>query len=640
MKKLYKVNKIGYAWYVGLVSMFISFAMGMKLGDVNVRGAENMNTVILWIRKLKASFVYDQTNNLLTLCMLTIAIAVLARREYSRRSRNCSFVFSICTSVLLVIARSFYKKNSLILIFKNSFTMTKATIIIAGYAILIYYLVNAFFETVLPRLLQSKTVQEFLPKRIKIRFWTCFAAIMIAWTPYMVVYYPANFCRDARDEIAQTIGDKEVSRTANSVIYPKEATTLLNNHHPITYTLLVGGAAKLGFAIDNINLAIFLLALLQMIALAMIYSYCVNYLGVLRIPPIFQTISLGFFMFFPLIPMYAFTITKDSLYGGFMILVTIQLFKMIDDEDSIFESKKEKWLMFGSCLGLMLFRNNGLYILFVVIAILLVRYRKSKEKVRSVLFMIGTPIILYWILLLKILLPLFYIPGGSPREMLSVPFQQVARYAKEWGEEGFEEGEIEILDKILCFDGDIKVLAKRYNPVLSDPVKNKFNKYYKKEELKDFMGVWAKLLVRHPGTFVEATLNNTYYLFSADYDRLIVYNGVSTKGEWYGLHNIKALSPVRTAYFNLIKGLAKTSMLGWAFSVGPWNYLFLLCILYVIYKGMYQYLILTLPVVINVLICFAGPVCYMRYAIEWIVVFPVFGAMVWTCLKGRKSPSV
>lgn len=318
-----------------------------------------------------------------------------------------------------------------------------------------------------------------------------------------------------------------------------------------------------------------------------------------------------------------------------MILVTIGLFRMIHQEEEMFASKKERWLMFGSCLGLLLFRNNGLYILLIVFIVLLIRYRKYKERLKSLLFMVGVPIVLYWLLLLKILLPLFYIPSGSPREMLSIPFQQVARYAKEWGEEGFEEGEIEVLDKILCFDGDVQVLAKRYNPIVSDAVKNKFNKDYTKEELKEFMVVWMRLVLRHPGTCITATLNNCYYLFSPQYDRLLVYNGIDNEGEWYGLHNMEVFKPIRIGVFQTIKTLAKSSMFGWLFAIGPWDYLFLLCMLYLVYKKNYQYLILTLPVVLNVLICVAGPICYMRYAIVWIVTFPIFGSLLMISPKSK-----
>lgn len=635
MSELYKNHKVGYSCYVLALAMFVSLSMGMKLGEVTVKNSKHMNHILLWIYKFKGSFGYDQTNNLFLLCLLGIVFAILIRRNYSLRCRKCSLVFSICSSILLVLAKSFYKKDSLAPIFTSYFTFTKALLMIAGYAILLYYLINALFEVLFPRIFHSALVHTVQFKKWRITFWTCFAAIMIAWLPYTVVYYPCNFCRDARDEIAQMLGDKEVSRTAKSINYPKEATTLLNNHHPITYTLLVGGAAKLGLAIGNINLIMFLLALLQMIALAMIYSYCVNYIKSLKVPQICMYLTLGFFMFFPLIPMYAFTITKDSLFGGFMILVTIGLFKLIHTEEEVFASKRERWYLFGSFLGLMLFRNNGLYIEAIVGIVLLLRYRKSRTKRRGILFMIGVPIILYWLVLLKILLPLCHIPGGSPREMLSIPFQQVARYVSEWGEDGLKDGEVEALDQILCFDGDVDVLAKRYNPVLSDPVKNQFNKNYTKEQLKEFFVVWAKLCKRHPGTYVEATLNNCYYLFSADYDKIITYNGVNKKGQWYGLHNIERFAPVRSAYFQFIKFLGKSSMLGWAFSIGPWDYLFLLCMLYVFYKKRYSYLIVTLPVVVNILICLAGPVCYMRYAIEWIVVFPLFASLVWICLAGK-----
>lgn len=66
----------------------------------------------------------------------------------------------------------------------------------------------------------------------------------------------------------------------------------------------------------------------------------------------------------------------------------------------------------------------------------------------------------------KVLLPSLEIANTSVREMLSVPFQQTARYAKYYGDEISEEDK-EIIDKVLGYDD----LGERYEPDLSDKVK-------------------------------------------------------------------------------------------------------------------------------------------------------------------------
>ncbi len=635
MRNLYRNHKIAYLFYMAFLTFFVSFSFGIKLGDVKTNTKLYTNPVKQWIVKYKSSFANDATNDLLILFLIGIVLFFLVRRAYSKRAKRCSLFVALCSSGLLLLGRAYFKRNDLSLLFESRFAFSKAVFIFIGNAIIIYFMVVAFIEYVLPRIGKSEWIKNYVPRRFKITVRNCFLAMVIAWIPYVIITYPCNFTPDAREEVAQFTNDSKHSKTMKSVIYKEGSKTILNNHHPIVYTILVGGTAKIGMLAGNINVAMFLFALAQMCLLAWIYSYLVTFLRKLGVPPVFQMLTLGFFMFYPIIPMYALTITKDSIYGGFMILVTIGIVKIVIEEESIFASRREKWMLFGSFLGLMLFRNNGLYIAIVVLIVFGIRYRKEFRKLKSILFMIGIPIVLYGVVLLGIILPLAGIPKGSPREMMSIPFQQVARYAVEWGEEGFEEGEIEILDKVLSFDGDLEVLKERYDPLLSDPVKNHYNKYCTKQELKEFFIVWGKLFFRHPATCISATLNNNVYYYSIDYGKHITYNGVPEKPNYYGLENPKATTPVRKAVVELLKALGKSSMLGWAFKVGTWTYVFGFCVVYVLYKKCYRYLYVVLPVVLNFLIGIAGPVAYMRYAVEWIVVFPIFGAVVWRCVKEK-----
>ena len=66
----------------------------------------------------------------------------------------------------------------------------------------------------------------------------------------------------------------------------------------------------------------------------------------------------------------------------------------------------------------------------------------------------------------SILLPVWGITPGSKGEMLSIPFQQTARYVKEYPEDIMEQERLAI-DNLLQYDK----LAEAYNPSLSDPVK-------------------------------------------------------------------------------------------------------------------------------------------------------------------------
>ena len=69
-------------------------------------------------------------------------------------------------------------------------------------------------------------------------------------------------------------------------------------------------------------------------------------------------------------------------------------------------------------------------------------------------------------------------PGGK-QEMLSIPFQQTARYVKYYGNDVSTEEE-KVIRKVLDYD----TIGKNYDPDLSDPVKNTYKQ--KDEYLKDY----------------------------------------------------------------------------------------------------------------------------------------------------------
>ena len=83
---------------------------------------------------------------------------------------------------------------------------------------------------------------------------------------------------------------------------------------------------------------------------------------------------------------------------------------------------------------------------------------------------------------------MFKITSGSIRETLSIPFQQTARYVKYHSDDLTQE-DIIVIDKVLGYDD----LAERYDPEISDPVKNKFNKYTSNGELMDYLKDWLNI---------------------------------------------------------------------------------------------------------------------------------------------------
>ena len=90
------------------------------------------------------------------------------------------------------------------------------------------------------------------------------------------------------------------------------------------------------------------------------------------------------------------------------------------------------------------------------------------------------------------------VQAGGIQEMFSIPFQQTARYVKDHPQD-ITQYEKEVLSEVLDFPN----LAKKYNPLNADPVKD----YYQKAhtiKYWEYLKVWFVQLLRHPFTYMEA----------------------------------------------------------------------------------------------------------------------------------------
>ena len=267
-------------------------------------------------------------------------------------------------------------------------------------------------------------------------------------------------------------------------------------------------------------------------------------------------------------------------------------------------------------LILMLVRNNGIYIiLFSIIPLIFI----IKEKRTGLILIIISSVCLYTAHN-KILLPSMHITPGSIREMLSVPFQQTARYAKYYSDD-LSPKEIAIIDKIL----DYETLASRYKPNISDPVKNVFNKNTTTKDLIEYFKVWASCLLRHPGVYFDATINTVYGYFYPNtsnwyvyynYDERLIDNNLN-----YHYNKLNLSRDILSSYaiaFPYIPVLGSIVNIG--FNV--WIYMYLLT--YLITEHKKRLIPLILPAFILLLTCVVGPVnTYFRYMVPIVMSLPL-----------------
>lgn len=91
--------------------------------------------------------------------------------------------------------------------------------------------------------------------------------------------------------------------------------------------------------------------------------------------------------------------------------------------------------------------------------------------------------------------------------MFSLPFQQTARYVRDYGTEVTED-EKQAIEKVL----DYNSLAEIYSEVTADPVKTTYHAQNTKE-LMDYFTVWFRQFLKHPVCYIESFWNQNYYIF-------------------------------------------------------------------------------------------------------------------------------
>ena len=485
-----------------------------------------------------------------------------------------AFIFSL----VMVIGNSLEVSKSFSLIFKSNINLIYSILSIVGYFIFFKYLLS-YFYLVLKKVKfgNIKSIFDDHP------FISSFVILLLFYLIYMIAFYPAILSPDPSNQIKQFFHMH--TKYLDSVILLDPNVTF-TNHHPIFQTLLMGWFIKLGLLFNNFNLGLFFYTFTQSLFLIFTLSLTISYMKKIGISSIYRIIVLLFYALTPVFPLYGMSMVKDVYFACFIIIYTILLFDVIKNGE--------------------ISLKNMFYIIIVSIFL---SFNFSYNK---------------------IVLPYFKIPAGSIREMLSIPFQQTARYVSKYSVSSDEK---EAIDKILVFDD----LASRYRSDLSDPVKEKFNKYYTKADLIKYFKVWFMEGIKHPDTYIEATLLNTYgYLYPNTSNWYIYYKydkKLSDAGFDYHYNSLTDLRDMLSKY-----GVKYPSIpvIGMSVNIGFCGMLLLTFLIFLLYEKKYKYIIVLLPSLVVLLVCFASPAnTYFRYAMPYIFMMPLLISFISYFLKDK-----
>ncbi|MBR5969826.1 MAG: hypothetical protein IK016_05695 [Lachnospiraceae bacterium] len=371
----------------------------------------------------------------------------------------------------------------------------------------------------------------------------CALMIFAAWLPYLLLRYPAAIDWDAYHQTAQGLGLEQMT-----------------SHWPPFVAFLLGRFAWFGITVfDSVNAGLFLFALAQTLLAVFVLTKSLLLIEALA----GKGLSRFFLVLYMLSPLYAgflTTVVKDALFSILVLWLFIEFVPILlpaatrdvnaamaggrmDSAERLVRhgaettgsaecpaksersgtivcpAKRLRTLAKLAALSFLvcITRNNGLFIVFTLWLGCAWRWlragrtsaapggRMAPSLHRALTITLAAVMALYMVYL-RLWIPSLGIRPGSIKEALSIPFQQSARYMRDYPEDITEE-EARLVDTVL----DVNRIGELYNPLLSDEVKDTYRESAR--YLPGYLKAWLSMGLRHPLTYVDATLHNIYGFF-------------------------------------------------------------------------------------------------------------------------------
>lgn len=586
-----------------------------------------------YIWKLHAAFERPSYYVLFFVILAFIAFLYLIPRV-NRKHIPWGVPFSCVAALFLLLCDSYYKTDSWDKVFGSWEALITSGIKSIGIAVL------AFFVYDVVNRICIETVEGQHPKSPVKTFVVLTAIMFVCWIPYMVILSPGSMAQDTRDQFGQFLNNPDMCWSVNTVA--REAgDSLLTNHHPVFHTVLLGCFLKLGEWMGSYFAGIMIYSVLQCLVLAAALVYSVMKLRQYGMSKRLFNIVYVFFVLCPLFPLWGMAIFKDTPFMIALLVMTILFYDAFRAPER-FTAKKYAALALVSFV-LMLFRNNGFYMLLLLVPFVIIHFRKDKKFLAKMMAVLLIPLLVFKVGYSGFFFSAVGINEGSPREMLSVPFQQTARYIVEYADEITPQEEKNITTILGGGELSLQDIADEYEPDRSDHVKRHYNKYATTDDLVNYFKTWAAQLVKHPSVYIEAFLNLNYAWFSFDSKHdVIYYNGVcdSTIPKYLeGLDNPKSLDGERSILDQTIKLLDKIPGISCIFEFSTYTWIYVILFLAMLMRKKYKELLACLPIFVNMAICFIGPVAYMRYAIPLVACLPFVFYITFSKIRNKADPA-
>lgn len=450
--------------------------------------------------------------------------------------------------------------------------------------------------------------------------------IFLCWMPVFLAYYPSVFAYDAEGQLYQVIA--------------KDYST----HHPLVHTLFLGAFFRLGGAVGSYQTGMAVHSVVQMLLMAATFGRALSWLYEKRVPRGIRILLLVFYALFPANSILALSTTKDVLFSALVLLYTLKSYRFVDEcsREPSGSGADGRGVSGEGAVGtavfvllavlMLLFRNNAVYAYAVSIPIVGVGVKKRKKY----LYVSFIVLVLFGISAF-VLKAATCAQNGSPREMLSVPLQQMAR-ARVEAEEQIDPSLRQELDKYMPAEW----VFAAYDPHLADPVKNRAVIH---DDPAGLIRAWMRLGLQFPTIYADAFLDNSlgmWYLWDTSHAQ--VY-GIGTESGFGYLSTDNRTMPagceiVEKSFFPGLRALMerivsdntyqKIPFVRLLFAPALYWWLLWLYMVAVLYHGKKRQMLPAVFLIAYYLTLLLSPTVIVRYLYPLMVTVPVIFSHVWT----------
>ena len=564
------------------------------------------------------------------------AAAFFLLRRWNEKRRRGSYILLplICflIAVIWLMGEGFIQDNSLRSLTSGAGQQLKCCIYLLGSAWLLTQLAVALDILISSGADLSWKREGRLTAFYRRHAFLCpFILILLSCALPLILAYPGGMNADSWGQAGMFF----------KVVRPDWGLYEFTSHHPPAHTVYFASIIALGKKLGSANLGLFTVMLLQAGMYSAVFAYSLYAMRRLGAPRYLRIISLLAILFSPYFVSSYPMVIKDNVYSWAILLFVIELIYMLYLGRDYWRSKGHIALLALGLMGSMLFRNNGKYVIYPMILLMLIilSVRNRKEGRKSLLkpaLALLLPV-LAANLILSGLMSYYDIEKGSIREALSLPIQQTARYVLERGDEVTEE-EKAAISAVLDYDN----LASDYYPMESDAVKDKFNPDADAQDVLNYLKTWLKQGLKHPFVYIKATVNQNYPLVypfqegnQISVDTLNRYHLYAA--ESIGITDVEVMPRLNNIRNEFNHDLMYLPFTGAMCNIATYVLALLFFCCYALRRRLWDFFVPALPLLLSLAIVAAAPGIRgtPRYAYPILYSLPV--VMSWYCFLSGKA---